>query len=394
MALPAHPGESLDLDEVFERVLIDIGSEKVLFTIGKAGILWKLDRADRQVPRAQGNGLSERLREHRSEDRCADLPRRHPEAEDRRVVAGVSEHGRRTQLAGDGVSPRARACSSFRSASRAWRLRRARWSSVAGSGGTAAGRRFFEMPGSDGNRRQARRLRRDDDEGSVEHAAARGVSHRGADDWRRTWSSSAISIATSAPSTCAPAKCCGRRVSARRCRAFPVSFTANGKQYVAVTTGLGGGSPAATRPAHNLSGDQTPEQRARHLCLRAPEVTLLRGPGAGGRGPGAGGPGTGGRQIRSFSAGCSDLPLSNAAKTDGFDCRTWRNVGKQQCRRPAPARPAVPGPQHPPGPRSPVPGPRISGIRRSDRDSRVVFHRATLVRTACGLSRRLPWSGA
>jgi alcohol dehydrogenase (cytochrome c) len=24
---------------------------------------------------------------------------------------------------------------------------------------------------------------------------------------------------------------------------FPISFTANGKQYVAVTTGLGGGSP-------------------------------------------------------------------------------------------------------------------------------------------------------
>ena len=38
------PGESLDLDEVFERVLVDIGTEKALFTIGKAGILWKLDR--------------------------------------------------------------------------------------------------------------------------------------------------------------------------------------------------------------------------------------------------------------------------------------------------------------------------------------------------------------
>ena len=38
------PGESLDLDEVFERVLVDIGAEKDLFTIGKAGILWKLDR--------------------------------------------------------------------------------------------------------------------------------------------------------------------------------------------------------------------------------------------------------------------------------------------------------------------------------------------------------------
>ena len=38
------PGESLDLDEVFEKVLVDIGAEKVLFTIGKAGMLWKIDR--------------------------------------------------------------------------------------------------------------------------------------------------------------------------------------------------------------------------------------------------------------------------------------------------------------------------------------------------------------
>ena len=38
------PGESFDMDEVFERVLIDIGKQKLLFTIGKPGILWKLDR--------------------------------------------------------------------------------------------------------------------------------------------------------------------------------------------------------------------------------------------------------------------------------------------------------------------------------------------------------------
>ena len=38
------PGEALDLDEVYERVLIDVGGEKALFTIGKPGILWKLDR--------------------------------------------------------------------------------------------------------------------------------------------------------------------------------------------------------------------------------------------------------------------------------------------------------------------------------------------------------------
>ena len=38
------PGESLDLDEVYERVLVDLGERKVVFSAGKHGILWKLDR--------------------------------------------------------------------------------------------------------------------------------------------------------------------------------------------------------------------------------------------------------------------------------------------------------------------------------------------------------------
>lgn len=38
------PAESLDLDSVFERVLVDVGDEKLVFTIGKDGLLWKLDR--------------------------------------------------------------------------------------------------------------------------------------------------------------------------------------------------------------------------------------------------------------------------------------------------------------------------------------------------------------
>lgn len=38
------PGETLDLDEVFERTIIDDRGQKILLTIGKAGILWKLDR--------------------------------------------------------------------------------------------------------------------------------------------------------------------------------------------------------------------------------------------------------------------------------------------------------------------------------------------------------------
>lgn len=38
------PGESLDMDESFEQVLVDIFDEPYLLTIGKSGILWKLDR--------------------------------------------------------------------------------------------------------------------------------------------------------------------------------------------------------------------------------------------------------------------------------------------------------------------------------------------------------------
>jgi alcohol dehydrogenase (cytochrome c) len=38
------PAESLDLDTVFERVLVDVGDEKLVFTVGKDGLLWKLDR--------------------------------------------------------------------------------------------------------------------------------------------------------------------------------------------------------------------------------------------------------------------------------------------------------------------------------------------------------------
>lgn len=38
------PDENLDLDEVFEKVLVDEGNQKLLLSAGKKGILWKLDR--------------------------------------------------------------------------------------------------------------------------------------------------------------------------------------------------------------------------------------------------------------------------------------------------------------------------------------------------------------
>ncbi len=39
------PGETLDMEVGFERVLVDIDKQPLLFTIGKDGILWKLNRA-------------------------------------------------------------------------------------------------------------------------------------------------------------------------------------------------------------------------------------------------------------------------------------------------------------------------------------------------------------
>ena len=39
-----HRPKSFDLDEVFERMLLDAGKRKLVFNAGKAGVLWKMDR--------------------------------------------------------------------------------------------------------------------------------------------------------------------------------------------------------------------------------------------------------------------------------------------------------------------------------------------------------------
>ena len=38
------PGETQDMDETFERILVDVGGVKSMFTMGKLGILWQIDR--------------------------------------------------------------------------------------------------------------------------------------------------------------------------------------------------------------------------------------------------------------------------------------------------------------------------------------------------------------
>jgi alcohol dehydrogenase (cytochrome c) len=50
------PGETLDMDEVFESVLIDVAGRPSLFKMGKLGILWQLDRATGAFIRATDVG--------------------------------------------------------------------------------------------------------------------------------------------------------------------------------------------------------------------------------------------------------------------------------------------------------------------------------------------------
>jgi alcohol dehydrogenase (cytochrome c) len=40
------PGETLDMETGFERVLVDVDGDPLLLTVGKDGLLWKLDRRD------------------------------------------------------------------------------------------------------------------------------------------------------------------------------------------------------------------------------------------------------------------------------------------------------------------------------------------------------------
>jgi alcohol dehydrogenase (cytochrome c) len=144
------PAESLDLDEVFERVLVDVGDDKALFTIGKAGVLWKLDRTN-------GKFLSHRETVYQNVftriDAKTGVPTYRDDILNQKVDQWIQAcpsteggHNWQSMAYNPGarllVIPLSQSCMEI--AARKVEL-------TAGSGGTAAGRRFFEMPGSDGN---------------------------------------------------------------------------------------------------------------------------------------------------------------------------------------------------------------------------------------------------
>ncbi|MCY4074530.1 MAG: PQQ-binding-like beta-propeller repeat protein, partial [Acidobacteria bacterium] len=144
------PGETLDLDIVYERVLVDADGERWLFTIGKDGILWKLDRR---------TGALVDLRETVYQDVFESIDRTTGELTYRPDIrdAGVGDRvpscpgalgGHNWQAsayhpgAGALVIPLHQACNFL--TGRAVEF-------VEGGGGEAGRAEFWEMPGSNGN---------------------------------------------------------------------------------------------------------------------------------------------------------------------------------------------------------------------------------------------------
>jgi alcohol dehydrogenase (cytochrome c) len=73
------PGETQDMDEVFESILIDAGGRKSLFKMGKLGVLWQLDRTNGKFIHAADLGYQTILQVNPQTGKVTYLPGKIPQ---------------------------------------------------------------------------------------------------------------------------------------------------------------------------------------------------------------------------------------------------------------------------------------------------------------------------
>ena len=231
------PGESFDLDEVFERVLVDIGTQKVVFSAGKAGVLWKLDRRTGQFL-----GHREMVKQTIWEriDPKTGVPSYRPDILEMQFdqtlnvcpsTAGGKNWGAMSyhQPTGVLVVPLSQSCMDFT-------VRKTQ------QGGNGAVRRFLSMPNTN------------DHLGKLAAYDVRTMQ----EVWSHTQRPGYLTGVVSTAGGLAIVGDIDRNVRAHDVRTgkvlwetrlgtsaqgFPVTCSVDGKQYIAIAAGLGGGSP-------------------------------------------------------------------------------------------------------------------------------------------------------